>query len=93
MSDHHTVGDHKGDFPGLIHRYQFSDAGSERLGDLDQRPLLPKKETGDVSASAPARPNSWRPRMLKAIDSKSDVAPIVAACRPNPNAKSTSEAG
>jgi hypothetical protein len=31
--------------------------------------------------------------MLKAIDSKSDIAPIVAAFRPNPNAQSTSEAG
>ncbi|MEH2497172.1 hypothetical protein V1294_003651 [Bradyrhizobium sp. AZCC 1678] len=32
-------------------------------------------------------------RTLKAIESKSDIAPIVAACRPNPNAQSTSEAG
>jgi hypothetical protein len=30
---------------------------------------------------------------VKAIDSKSDVAPIVAVCQPNPNAQSTSEAG
>jgi len=47
--DEHTDRNHKGDFPGLIHRYQFSDADSERLGDLDQRPPLPKNETGDGS--------------------------------------------
>ena len=49
MSDEHTDRDHKGDFPGLIYRYQFSDVSSERLGDLDQCPPLPKNETGEGS--------------------------------------------